>query len=72
MLVTAMPSLALNMGANRIVEGNAIKYPVGLAGACSIDDDRAYRREVVSRALLLLATEVHQQTVWTASDPSDR
>lgn len=64
-LITAMPSLALNVGANRIMEGNAIKYPVGLSDHSLPDEDRRYRQNVVTKALDLLAERIDGQTVWT-------
>jgi hypothetical protein len=54
--VTALPTIATMVGANRIVRGPAITHPAGL----SADE----RRRVVERALQMLETEVAPTTVW--------
>ena len=54
--VTALPTVATMIGANRIVRGPAITHPVGM--------DEAERRRIVERALELLETDVEPNTVW--------
>jgi glycine/betaine/sarcosine/D-proline reductase family selenoprotein B len=54
--VTALPTVATMIGANRIVRGPAITHPFGL--------DEADRRRIVERALALLESDVEPNTVW--------
>lgn len=54
--VTALPTIATMIGANRIVHGPAITHPAGI--------DPAERRRIVERALEMLGTEVGPTTVW--------
>jgi glycine/betaine/sarcosine/D-proline reductase family selenoprotein B len=61
--ITALPTIAQMVGANRVLRGMAITAPTGdpsLAG----DDERALRVRIVERALEMLATEVDPLTVW--------
>jgi glycine reductase complex component B subunit gamma len=61
--VTALPTIATMIGANRVVRGVAITNPFG-------DPERspagevALRRTIVERALELLETDVEPGTVW--------
>ena len=63
MFVTALPTIATMIGANRVVRGVAITNPFG-------DPERspagevALRRAIVERALELLETDVEPGTVW--------
>lgn len=63
MCVTALPTIATMVGANRVLRGVAITNPFG-------DPDRsppgefALRRHIVERALAMLATDVGPGTVW--------
>jgi len=61
--VTALPTIATMMGANRVVRGVAITNPFGDPGR-SPAGERALRRAIVERALELLETEVEPGTVW--------
>jgi glycine/betaine/sarcosine/D-proline reductase family selenoprotein B len=54
--VTSLPTVAMMIGANRIVRGPAITHPFGL--------DPGERRRIVERALMLLETDVEPNTVW--------
>jgi glycine/betaine/sarcosine/D-proline reductase family selenoprotein B len=54
--VTALPTVATMIGANRIVRGPAITHPFGM--------DEAERRQIVERAFELLETDVEPNTVW--------
>jgi glycine/betaine/sarcosine/D-proline reductase family selenoprotein B len=65
-LVTPMPSVALNVGANRITTGTAITHPLG-APDLAADDERHHRRAIVEQALELLARQVEGQVVQAAS-----
>jgi len=59
-LVTALPTIATMIGANRIVRGPAITHPCGLAA-----DER---RRIVERALEMLETPVEPLTVWEVDE----
>jgi glycine/betaine/sarcosine/D-proline reductase family selenoprotein B len=54
--ITALPTVATMIGANRIVRGPAITHPFGL--------EAGERRRIVERALELLETDVEPNTVW--------
>lgn len=57
-----MPSVALNVGANRIVAGAAITSPLGLPSE-GPEQERRFRRGLVEHALQLLAEKVQEQTL---------
>ena len=63
MFVTALPTIARMVGTNRILRGVAITHPTGdpslAAGA-----ELVLRRNIVARALEMLATEVEPTTIW--------
>ena len=61
--VTALPTIAQMVGANRIVRGVAITNPTG-DPSLDRDDERAMRLALVRRALEMLATDVEPRTVW--------
>jgi glycine reductase len=61
--VTALPTIARMVGANRIVRGIAITNPTG-DPSLTAQDEEALRLALVRRALELLATEVEPRTVW--------
>ena len=63
MFVTALPTIATMIGANRVVRGVAITSPFG-DPARSPASERALRRRFVERALELLETVVEPGTVW--------
>lgn len=63
MFVTALPTIATMIGANRVVRGTAIMYPFGDPGR-SPAGELALRRRIVERALELLETDVEPATVW--------
>ena len=56
-LVTAMTSIALKVGANRIVAGVRIPYPLG-DPTLPAEREKALRRGIVTKALQALKTEV--------------
>ena len=64
MFVTALPTIATMIGANRVVRGVAITSPFGDPGR-SPAGERALRRRIVERSLTLLETNVEPGTVWT-------
>ena len=61
--VTALPTVAQMMGANRIVRGVAITNPVGDPALAS-GRELALRLRIVERALEMLETPVEPLTVW--------
>jgi glycine/betaine/sarcosine/D-proline reductase family selenoprotein B len=61
--VTALPTIAQMVGANRILRGVSISHPAG-DPSLAPDDESALRRRIVERALEMLATEVGPGTVW--------
>jgi glycine/betaine/sarcosine/D-proline reductase family selenoprotein B len=61
--VTALPTIATMIGANRVVRGVAITNPFG-DPARSPAGERALRRRIVERSLALLGTDVEPGTVW--------
>jgi len=65
-IITALPTIAVMVGANRIVRGVAITNPVG-DPAQNRGDERVLRRRLVERALAMLETAVEPRTVWEVS-----
>jgi glycine reductase complex component B subunit gamma len=63
--VTALPTIATMVGANRVLRGVAITNLFGDADRSPVGE-RALRRRIVERALELLETEVEPGTVWEA------
>jgi|TARA_Y100000310_G_scaffold290447_2_gene317639 glycine reductase len=67
-MIACLHPLAEAVGANRIVEGKAIPYPLGDPDL-TLDEERTYRRRVVEQAVQALATEVTSPTVFSAEKP---
>ena len=63
MFVTALPTIAQMVGANRILRGVSIAHPTGDPGL-AVGEELALRERIVGRALEMLATEVGPGTVW--------
>jgi betaine reductase len=63
--VTALPTIAQMVGANRILRGVAITNPTG-DPSLAPGEERELRLGIVRRALEMLATEVEPRTVWEA------
>jgi len=61
--ITALPTIATMVGANRTVRGVAVTNPVG-EPSLSPEDEFALRRRMVVQALRMLATDVGSKTVW--------
>jgi glycine/betaine/sarcosine/D-proline reductase family selenoprotein B len=61
-IVTALPTIAQMIGANRIVRGTSITTPVG--DPARGDGERAYRRRIVERCIEMLQADVEPGTVW--------
>jgi hypothetical protein len=60
-LVTALPTIAVQAGANRIVRGISITHPASDPTAA---DEAASRVALIERALVMLGTPIDRQTVW--------
>jgi len=61
--ITALPTIAKMVGANRILKGVSITHPAG-DPSLAVGEEHALRRRIVERALEMLATEVGPGTVW--------
>lgn len=61
-ICTVVP-ISLTVGANRIVPAIAIPHPLGNP-ALTLEEEKKIRRELVSKALKALQTEVEDQTVF--------
>jgi glycine reductase len=62
-MISALPPVALELGANRVVRGIKIPHPCGEPTADAAHD-RAIRQEIVERALAALATEITLPTIF--------
>ena len=61
-ICTVVP-ISLTVGANRIVPAIAIPHPLGNP-ALPYEEEKKLRKELVSKALKALQTEVEDQTVF--------
>ena len=61
--ITALPTIAQMVGANRILRGVAITHPTG-DPSLAAGDELAMRTRMLDRALEMLATDVEPRTVW--------
>ena len=55
--------ISMTVGANRIVPTIPIPHPLGNP-ALTLEEEKAIRRKLVSRALEALTTEVEDQTIF--------
>jgi glycine reductase complex component B subunit gamma len=62
-VISALPPLAMQAGANRVVQGVKIEHVCG-DPTLSHDADLALRRRIVTRGLEALATDVHGPTLF--------
>lgn len=62
-MITAMATVAKQIGANRIVTGTKIPNPCG-DPSLPLENDRTLRREIVRSALSALQTDVTGPTVF--------
>lgn len=65
-MITALPPLAMQAGANRVVQGVKIEHVCG-DPALSPAADQALRRRLVERALQALQTPVEGPTLFHAN-----
>ena len=63
MFVTALPTIAQMVGANRILRGVAITHPTG-DPSLTAEDEHVLRVRMVTRALEMLSTPVPPVTIW--------
>ena len=63
MFVTALPTIAQMVGANRILRGASITHPTG-DPSLAAGDEHDLRVAMVRRAFDLLTAEVDPGTVW--------
>jgi len=61
--ITALPTIAQMVGANRVVRGVSITHPTG-DPALAVGDEHQLRRTIVGRALQMLTADVPPKTVW--------
>ena len=61
-VITALPPLAMQAGANRVVQGVKIEHVCG-DPALPPEADRALRRRIVGQALKALGMDVEQPTL---------
>jgi glycine reductase len=62
-LLTTLPSLALSVGATRVVATLSIKHPLGDPSR-TLADEKVWRRRLVLAALAALQTKIDRQTVF--------
>lgn len=62
-MISALPPVALELGANRVVRGVKIPHPVGEPNA-DPERDAAVRLEIVQRAIQALATRIESPTIF--------
>ena len=63
MFITALPTIAQMVGANRILHGVSITHPTGDPSLAS-GDEHDLRVAIIRRALDFLASDVRPGTVW--------
>lgn len=64
-MITAIPSIAITVGANRIVQGVAIPHPVGSPSEENYEAEMEVRIEILERALRAICTPIAEQTVFS-------
>ncbi|UCG00231.1 MAG: hypothetical protein JSV89_16800 [Spirochaetaceae bacterium] len=62
-IITALPTVAATMGANRILHGVAINHPVGWP-QMQVEQEKAARYRLVRRAIEMLRCTVAAGTIW--------
>ena len=64
-LITSLSTVALKVGANRVLQGKRFSHPCGNP-ALKREDERAWRVELLRRAMQALATPVTRPTLFDA------
>jgi glycine/betaine/sarcosine/D-proline reductase family selenoprotein B len=67
-VISALPPLAMQAGANRVVQGVKIEHVCG-DPALPADEDGELRRRLVEQALRALATAVDRPTLFDGRTP---
>lgn len=65
--ITAFTSIALNVGANRIVFGGDFTSPVGNP-ELPIEREKAYRRKILIKALYAITQDVPGPTIFEVDE----
>ncbi len=65
MQICTITSIALAVGANRILPAVAIPYPLG-SPDLSPNQEKAVRRKLVDQALVALKANIDKQTIFSA------
>lgn len=65
--ITAFTSIALNVGANRIVFGGDFTSPAGNPDL-PLEREKAYRRKILEKALDAIAQDVQGPTIFTVDE----
>ena len=55
--------ISISVGANRVVPGVSIPYPVGRQDL-SLEKEKAYRMKMIETALMALQTDISEQTIF--------
>ena len=63
MLITSLSTVALKVGANRVLQGKRFSHPCGNP-ALEAEDERKWRLELLRTALRALATPVTGPTLF--------
>ncbi len=66
-MISALPPVALELGANRVVRGVKIPHPCG-DPAQDAAQDFALRRRIVGGALVALSSSVARPTIFEPAD----
>ena len=66
MFITALPTIAQMMGANRVLRGLSITSPTG-DPSLAVSDEAELRRRIVERALEMLCADIGSSAVWEVS-----
>jgi len=66
--VTALPTIAQMVGANRVLRGVSITHPTGDPSLGAVEE-LELRTRIVGRALEMLETDVEPRTVWGVEGP---
>ena len=61
--VCTVTPISMTVGANRIVPAIAIPHPLGNP-ALSLEEEKEIRREILTKALNALCTEIEDQTIF--------
>ena len=64
-MISALPPLAMQAGANRVVQGVKIEHVCG-DPSLSADEDGEVRRRLVERGLRAIGTAVNRPTLFEA------